>query len=59
MQEPSYLGKVALASIWFRIVLTHVITQGHKDFPTLKYPPNINIWLLIHFLHPWVGSLIP
>ena len=31
MQEPSYLGKVALISIWFRMVFTQTKTQVYKD----------------------------
>ena len=30
MQEPSYLGKVALLSIWFGMVLTQIVTQVYK-----------------------------
>ena len=39
LQEPWYLGKIALVSIWFRLVLTQIITRGYKDSLTLTYPP--------------------
>ena len=32
MQDPSYVGKVSLVSIWFRMVLTQIITQVYKKF---------------------------
>jgi hypothetical protein len=34
MQELSYLGKVTLVLIWFRMVLTQIITQVFKNSPT-------------------------
>ena len=51
MQEPSYLGKIDLVSIWFRMVLTQMITWVYKDSLTLRYPPNINIWLVMFSRH--------
>jgi hypothetical protein len=33
MQEPSYLGKITL--VWFRMVLTQIITWVYKDSLTL------------------------
>ena len=58
MQELWYQGKIALESIWFRMVLTQIITQVYKDWP-LTYPPNNNIWLVLQFGYLWVGSLLP
>ena len=40
MQEPSYLGKIALLSIWFGMVLTQIVTQVYKFShlaTTIKY----------------------
>ena len=42
-------SKVALVSIWFRMVLTQIITQVYKKILTLTYPPNINVWLVLQF----------
>ena len=52
MQEPSYLGKIALVSIWFRMVFTQIITRIQKDSLTFAYPPNINIQLGSQILIP-------
>ena len=42
MQELSYKGKIALVSLWFKIVFTPIITPVDKeDTLTLTYPPNI------------------
>ena len=38
MQELTYLGKRAPISVWFRMVLTWIITQMYKDSLTLTYP---------------------
>ena len=38
MQEPSYLGKTVLVSMWFRMVLTQILTRVQKDFPALTCP---------------------
>ena len=43
MQESSYLGKNALVSIWFRMVLTQIITRINIDSLTLNYPSDTNI----------------
>ena len=43
MQEFSYLGRITLVSIWFRMVLTQIIAWLHKDSLTLPCPPNINM----------------
>ena len=42
MQEPWYVVKIALVSIWFEMVLTQTITQVYKG-SHLTYPQNINI----------------
>ena len=43
-QEPSYLSKIDLVlSIWFRLILTYIITLVDKYSLTLTYLPNINI----------------
>jgi hypothetical protein len=57
MQEFSYLGKITLVSIWFRRVLTQIISWVYQDSFTLTYPPNISIWLALQFWDPLVGSL--
>jgi hypothetical protein len=38
MQEPSFLGKFILVSIWFRIDLTQ--TRVYEDFLALTDPPK-------------------
>ena len=58
-QEPSNAGKIALVSIWFRVVLTQPITRIYKDSLTLRYQSNMNIWLVSQFWYPVLGSLIP
>ena len=58
MQEPSYLSKIALVSIWFRIELTQIITQVYKESLTLTYPPYSNNRLVLQFWYPLVGSSI-
>jgi hypothetical protein len=58
LQDPSHLGKIALISIWFRMVVTQLITPVYKDSHTLRYSPNIDIWLVLKFWYPRVGSLI-
>lgn len=40
MQEPSHLGEITLESIWFRMVLTGIITRVYKDSLGLTYPPK-------------------
>jgi hypothetical protein len=52
MQEPSCVGKIALMSMWFRMVLTQIITRVDKDSVTLrsisiKYHYSIGITFLI------------
>ena len=59
MQELSYLCRFTLVSICYRMLLTQIITRVYKDSLTLTYPPNINIWLVLQFWYPHVGSLIP
>ena len=49
-----YLGKIALLSICFRMT----VTQNHNSGITLWYPPNINIWLVLWFWYPRVGSIL-
>ena len=49
MQEPSYLGKITVVSIWFRMVLTQIMTWVCKDsftFPT-KYQCLTGVTILI------------
>jgi hypothetical protein len=41
MQEFSYLGKIALLSISFSMILTQIITQVYKDSLTLTYTSSI------------------
>ena len=54
MQEPSYVGKITFVSIWFRMVLTLIISRIYKD--SLH---QISIFDLYHkVLNPWVGTLI-
>jgi hypothetical protein len=49
MQEPTYLCKIALVSICFRMVFTQIITPVYKDSLTLTYPPDISISLVLQF----------
>ena len=51
MQEPWWLGKIALVSIWFRIILNQILTPVYKD--SLIFD-NLGL----QFWHPQVGSLI-
>ena len=57
--RPSYLGKFVLISIWLRMLLTQMIIRVYKDPLTLTYSLNINIWMLLQFWNPWIGSLKP
>ena len=59
MQEFLYLGTFALVLIWFRMVLTQILTWVYEDFLTLTYPPNIKILIGITILISRLGSLIP
>ena len=43
IQESSYLGKIAIVSIWFRMVLTQMTTRVCKDSLTLTYQLGNNI----------------
>ena len=43
MHELSYLNKITLVSIWFRMVLTQITTHVYKDSLILTCPSNINI----------------
>ena len=36
-----------------------MITRVHKGSLTVTYPQNINMWLILQFWYPRVGSLIP
>ena len=48
MQELSYLGKIIiLVSIWFRMVLIHLITRVYKDSLTLTNQYLIGITILV------------
>ena len=58
MQEPLYVGKITLVSIWFRMVLTLIITWIYKDSLTLTYHQISIFDRYYKFLNPWVGSLI-
>ena len=49
IQESSHLGNIFLVSIWFRMVLTQIITWIYIDSFIMRYPPNINIWLVLQF----------
>lgn len=60
MQEPSQLGKIVLASIWFTMLLIQIMTRVSKDFLTLTHPLNTNIWLVLQFdTHEHVLQYIP
>ena len=39
--------------------LTQIITRVYKDSLTLRYPPTIDIWVVLQFWYPHVDSLIP
>ena len=56
MQEPSI---PPLVSILFRMALTQIITWVYNNSLTLNYPQNIKIWLVIQFLYPQVGFVLP
>ena len=43
MQELSFLDKIFLVPIWFRMLLAQTITRLYKGSLTLIYPPNITI----------------
>lgn len=53
MQEPSYLGNIALVSIWFRNGMIQMITWVYKPLLALKYLPNIKIRITILLLRDW------
>ena len=59
MQESSFQGNIGVVSMWLKIVLTQTLTRAYKDSLTLTYPLNINIWLILQYLYPWVGYLMP
>ena len=50
MQEPSFLGKIILVSIQFRMDLTQ--TRAYKDFLTLTCPPKYHCLCDITILIP-------
>ena len=62
MQEPSYLGKAALVSIWFRMVIIQIIARvAYKDSPSFRYPYWIDMTILIptgRFLLPLMMLII-
>ena len=39
-------------------MLTQIISWVYKASLTLRYPPNIDIWLILHIWYLWVGPLI-
>ena len=49
MQETWYLGEIAVVSIWFRMVLTQIVTQVYKYSIILTFPPNIINWIVFQF----------
>ena len=55
MQDPPYRGKIAQISIWFRMVNTQIIPWVYNDFLILRYPPNINIRLVLQFWYTQIG----
>ena len=67
MQEPSFLGKNALVSIWFTMVLTQIINSGMQRFSHLKiftrYWNLTDVTILIPeqvlLYHYWCWQLIP
>jgi len=59
MQKLSYLGKIVpVSSIWYRIILSQIITQVYKDSFALTYPLDINVWLKSQIWYPSTWSLI-
>lgn len=50
MQELLYFSKIAVVSMWFRMVLTQIITKVNKDSLVLTYPPHINYVTCIFIL---------
>ena len=55
MHELSYFGKIALVSIWFRMVLTQIVIKVHKDSLVLTYPPHI-IYVTCIFILTSIGG---
>ena len=51
--------KIALVPIWFRMILTEIISQLCKDSLTLTYPSNFKIWLALQLWYPPIGYLVP
>jgi hypothetical protein len=59
MQEPWYIGRVTLVSMWFRMVLTQIITRVDKRLSPLDIPTKYQYLTGITFWYPGVGSVIP
>ena len=61
-QKPSYLGIITLCSLQLRIALIQTITPVYNDSHlkgTLRYPPKIEIRLIINFSHQQKDSFTP
>ena len=58
MQKPSYLGKIALVSIWFGMVLIQLITWIYKDTVTLTYPCNLTCVTILILVGRVLNSII-
>ena len=43
MHDPSYPSKIALVSLWFRMISTPILTQVYEDSFTLTYAQDFNI----------------
>ena len=54
IQKPYTLGsKITLISIWYRMVLTQILTWVYKYSLTLRYPPNTNIQMYSNYDTHW------
>ena len=46
MQEPSYLSEIVLVLIWFRMILTQIMTRVYLDIPiNYQYLTGIVIFI--------------
>jgi len=56
-KKPSSLRKVVPLAVWFRIVLTQMITWVYKDSLTMTYLPNINVGPVLQLWYQQVDTL--
>jgi hypothetical protein len=58
MQELSYLAEITLSSMWFRMIISQIITQAYKDSLIMTYASNIKFWLLISCIHIYTSRTL-